>query len=830
MLKKAAIGLSLLSLVLASFSFVAPTYAEEAEPPVENLLTISNKEVSTDFTTVTVTTSVYAVQAPSVTDLEPLISVKRTGDTEFSALGEGDAVTFTPSGVGNPNAATLDITFASELTGETNAIRIAAGALVDETGAPYDAVTMESIVGRDVTPPSFVGAVSGGEEGEYYIELYFDGDLVANKGDMDEETFLRSKIEIATDGVNFEPLHPGDVGIDGDLVYIYYDYDIPVVVGEHTKIKIFADTIKDEADNLNAEMTLEVTPPVILSVETGNDYHDVTITFSEDIVDTTMVDGESALKNQMMLGRNGIQSSTEAGEVSPPMTAMIEGNQLKLSFEEPLAGTKNIVSMNPEAITDSSGNHVADTLITPPIPGDPSIEVPEEPEVIEGPDTSSPRLIDYYHFNGQDFVFVFDEEVFNNTGDMDSLKGLIQLNQSSLNTWKYLSEHPGAEISFTANTMTIHIAESFFSAIPESYVIFKIPQGTLRDASGNAQPIVSYIFWQEYFFPDQSIEIDDSEISNNGRWLTLDFNEEIEDHTLMEGISYLGDKISISTDRGDTFTALSDQDVVAVYGDRLVILFHDAIEAGTIQVKIGADAVSTHGGAFTNDEIIELVAYNTPEIGGYFFSNAASELVFEDNEEWRNSVTDIYVIASFYRIEGTSYHYEVVPRRLNPSEYTLTAGKLTMHPGVFEAELDYAVEVRADGYSSKFIGGYALPSSEIYYMTAPEIMAANGITAAVDVLYTLPGYEEDFEVGNQTIVFELMDGSTPVSIVAAELEVSSGTYRAHFNVVDAATNPNYSVKVFIVSEFNADSGSVGINMSKQVTQSEFDQMEFELDY
>jgi hypothetical protein len=264
---------------------------------------------------------------------------------------------------------------------------------------------------------------------------------------------------------------------------------------------------------------------------------------------------------------------------------------------------------------------------------------------------------------------------------------------------------------------------------------------------------------------------------------------------------------------------LSEQDVVTFHQDKMVVLFDDPKKVGTVRVKIAAEAISDMYGNLKTAVIDEIIAYNTPDVTGYFFSNAASEFIFEDNEEWRNNVREVIIYDDW---NGTI-------RPLNSTEYTLTAGKLTINQGVFQKDIEYEIYINAEGYSSKYEYGMALPSTEIFYMTAPAITTTNGITATINVLHTVPYYNYDYDGGNQTVVFELMDGSTPVSIVSAELSVNTGTYAAKFNVTDAATNPDYTVRAFIVSEFNTDSSSVGINLAKQVTKLELDLKRIELE-
>jgi len=297
------------------------------------------------------------------------------------------------------------------------------------------------------------------------------------------------------------------------------------------------------------------------------------------------------------------------------------------------------------------------------------------------------------------------------------------------------------------------------------------------------------------------------------------FDDNIVDSTLDgNGISHLQEKIKISMD-GTTFVDLDARDVVSIQGNRLVIIFHDMKKSGTVKVKILAGAITDEHQNAWNKEFIQVIAYNAPDLTGFLYSNAESELTFEDNDLWRSKVRNIEIYNN-----STS-----AVRTLTSSEYTITAGKLTIIPGIFEKDQFYEIYINAEGYSSKYIYAVAHKTSEVLYMTAPVITTENGITAKINVLNT------DFygilygSMPTQSVIFQLMNGNTPVSIVAAAQKTTTGTYSATFNVSDAATNPNYSVRAFIVSKYDTDYTSVGTNMATVVSQTELILKQIELE-
>ncbi|MFD1910376.1 hemoblobin-interacting domain-containing protein [Paenibacillus rhizoplanae] len=263
--------------------------------------------------------------------------------------------------------------------------------------------------------------------------------------------------------------------------------------------------------------------------------------------------------------------------------------------------------------------------------------------------------------------------------------------------------------------------------------------------------------------------------------LSFNTNTALADQTLVDGVSHLNEYITISTDHGVTYSALDPLDTVSLYGSQIGIIFYNAKQQGSVKVKVAPGVLSDLYDSKRNSTVEATVAYNTPELTGYFYSNTESEFAFTDNAAWREHVGKVTV----YDRNVGQY------RTLNASEYVLSEGKLTLAGGIFTAGTRYTVTVDAEGYSSKYLEGGAYKSSEVFSMTAPVVTADNGITATIRLFNN--AYAEEVN-GNQTILFELFDGNAPVSIVAANLKLSTGTYSANFNVSDVAVNPNYSVK------------------------------------
>jgi hypothetical protein len=370
----------------------------------------------------------------------------------------------------------------------------------------------------------------------------------------------------------------------------------------------------------------------------------------------------------------------------------------------------------------------------------------------------------------------------------------------------------GTNLAIDDNVIIIEFASALNSS--ENSVL--IPANSIRDTAGNVN---QNEYSKQNIYTDYNmakVSSDGGSITRNGRWLTLYFDDIVVDKTLVAGLSSLRNHISVSTD-GMNYENLSEADTVVIQDRRLQIIFHEPIQAGLVWIKIEQGALSRPYLKVSNAEIMEVIRYNYPELTGVMYSNAPTEFQFEDNAAWRSKIREILVID-----DDTD-----VSRSLSSSEYTLTAGKLTIHEGAFENNKYYDIEILAEGYHAWGAEGMAVKTNEAIYMTAPIISQSGGITASIHAL-NVAGYYNYYTIGTQSVVFQLMDGNTPVSIVAANSRIEAGTYTATFNVTDAAAK-NYTVRAFIVSKYNTDATNVGVNMATVVTQEQLDLKQLDLE-
>lgn len=774
--------------------------ASHAEPGFPQI-TSATAEVSSNNTAVTVTFNTYALPAGSLADLMADIQIERTGSEEpvdLAADNASNAISMNEDGA-------LIITLNNALTGTDNSIRIAAGAVMNkEDRLSASDITVTSIAAHDISAPVFTGSLSG--DGRW-VHLYFDENFSLNVPDGATEeqanAFLESQISVAGEGKHFVPFtdHEGSAYQNNSSeLYLNYDNDMKIISGTDTVIRIASGTLKDAAGNLNEEMNLHVSPPVIQSAVVSNDNHDVEITFNKEVLNNTISD--DSLKSKIYLVRTLVSGQEKAFKALVAQdTLSIESNKLHIHFAEALSGTEIQIVINGGAFKDLAGNvrdqNTVSGFLETAVGGiDPSPA-----------DTTMPAYL-YYSVSDdyQDITFVFDEEIFNAKGDDTKFLENVQWYDPSRNQWFYTLPSD-VTFTFSGSKLVMH----FPAPLSGRQYYYQFYPDHFMDAAGNVLTDYVSTNWITPQNPAAGISYNGGYFSGDGRFLSLAFNSDtaLADQTLVDGVSHLSEYITISTDHGVTYSALDPQDVVSLHDSQINIIFHNAKQQGSVKIKVSPGVLSDLYDSKRNSAVEATIAYNTPELTGYFFSNTESEFVFADNVAWREHVGKITVYDSNMGVYRT----------LNASEYVLSEGKLTLARGIFAEGNYYRVIVDAEGYSSKYFEGRTHKSSEVFYVTAPVVTSDNGITATIRLFNN--AYDEEVN-GNQIIIFELFSGTAPVSIVAANLKLNTGTYSANFNVGDAAVNPNYTVKAYVVSRYGNDPANLGLNLATVKTPLELD--------
>lgn len=790
----------MLAVVITAVSVLTVSPGAGYADPAVSEITSATAEVSSNNAAVTVTFNTYAQPAGSLSDLMDGIQIERSGSEQWvdlAADSAGNDISMNGDGA-------LVITLGTALTGTDNSIQIAAGAVMNtEERLSANVLTLSSIAAHDITAPVVTGSRSN--DGSW-LRVFFDENFSLNVPDgatgEQAAAFLKSRLSVAGDGEHFAPFTNNEGSAyqnNARELYLNYNNNMKIISGLNTVIRIASGTLKDAAGNLNAEMNLHVSPPIIQSVAVSNDNHDVVVTFNKEVLNNTSSDDN--LKSNIYLVRtvSGQEKSLKA--LVAQDTVSIESNKLSIHFAEALSGTESQISINGGALTDLNGNVQEQRTISG------FLETAVGGVDPNPADTTMPAyLYSSVSDDYQNITFVFNEEIFNAKGSDSKFLEDVQWYDPYRNQWLYTLPSD-VTFTFSGTKLILHFPEP----LTGYQYYYQINPGHFMDAAGNVLTGYAATNW---IYPQNQaagLSYNGGYFSGDGRFLSLSFNTNtaLADQTLVDGVSHLNEYITISTDHGVTYSALDPLDTVSLFGSQIGIIFYNAKQQGSVKVKVAPGVLSDLYDSKRNSTVEATVAYNTPELTGYFYSNTESEFAFTDNAAWREHVGKVTV----YDRNVGQY------RTLNASEYVLSEGKLTLAGGIFTAGTRYTVTVDAEGYSSKYLEGGAYKSSEVFSMTAPVVTADNGITATIRLFNN--AYAEEVN-GNQTILFELFDGNAPVSIVAANLKLSTGTYSANFNVSDVAVNPNYSVKAYVVSRYGNDPANLGLNLATVKTPLELD--------
>jgi len=220
------------------------------------------------------------------------------------------------------------------------------------------AIVMPPIFPPVVTPGPFAYEGSTSNNGNN-VYLNFNKQFTVNNDPADStvtaNTYLRRHMSIATDGVNFVPVSnqidvypPGQGNASPTQIRLYANNDMKVILGTNTLIKIASGTLTDADGNINAEMILHVTPPVMQSAAISSDFHDVTVSFQEDVVDNTYSNGVSTLVsgNYIYLLQYGANDSHQTALTLGDSASVVSG-KLVIHFATPLSGVTCLLYTSP---------------------------------------------------------------------------------------------------------------------------------------------------------------------------------------------------------------------------------------------------------------------------------------------------------------------------------------------------------------------------------------------------------------------------------------------------------------------------------------------------
>ncbi len=187
-----------------------------------------------------------------------------------------------------------------------------------------------------------------------------------------------------------------------------------------------------------------------------------------------------------------------------------------------------------------------------------------------------------------------------------------------------------------------------------------------------------------------------------------------------------------------------------------------------------------------------------------------------------NRISDTEATVKFSSDEAGVYYYAVVAAgTAEPEIVTSGAGAacgmgettITNPAGLSAGAMDiYIKEKDAAGNVSSALKTNIADCTlkQFTIVSAGKLDRTAGIQASADVE---PIHGMDTHAGKEVVVFQLMKGSLPVSIVAVEKDISSAeTFTAYYNVADPQ-NTAYLVRVYVFDRFDSDT-AVPINLAE----------------
>ncbi len=780
------------------------------------------KAISSDLKTATltfntsVTTATYSVDSVNYeVDLFNYVEIDDIfmGESGMS-LSEGDTISVS----GNQ----MVFVFESPLSGH-KAIHLYEGAVQGDNGILNDETSAEFNTEPIEYSEYFFFDNSQNDEEDLYgldLDIYFNQEIVNN---TPSDNALKAAITISKDGgESFTALDPNDTvtvggGILGPFVlsdnsngsdHLHLHFFKPLAPGSY-QVRIAEGTLKSSLGFVSGEITTtEIimsnnNAPIYQSAEVSADRKVVTLTFDKDIVDNSgnvyIWNGvgswiQSTLFDNVKIKRS---DSDFFQNLYPGDTVVLSGNKLILTLNTALTGTNNKIGIKSGILKDASGNIQRSGVIT---------------SAIDVWATSPPEYL-YSTINNlnKNWTLFFDTVIKNNKESEAALKDAITL---SIDGGEEKPLDSSTTVTFVDNKLVLHFSEP----LVDRNIRVHIAEDAIADTVDNVltESIETEALDPNDFYPPEFIW---AELFTSHSVMLYFETSGLLDNTIDATGSRLKEAVTYSTDKGATFLPLHADDAVNLYsvedyGNFVVVYFHNVIQ-GNLQIKIAGNALKdTAGNVLTTSVVTGDIDTNyAPDLIGSFYSNTPSVLTFEDNAVWRSKIQKVVLV------EYGNFDYGTWAERiLSPDEYKLDSGKLTIHSGLFEHQALYHIKVYSDGFETKYSESMSAIRSQDSYFITPVIMdRTSGITAKVKI-----GANQSN--GNLHVIFQLMNGQTPVSIVAVEYDSfdDKGTFRANFNVADAATNPNYSVRAFVVSEYSNSPSSVGVNLATPITDAEYD--------
>lgn len=193
------------------------------------------------------------------------------------------------------------------------------------------------------------------------------------------------------------------------------------------------------------------------------------------------------------------------------------------------------------------------------------------------------------------------------------------------------------------------------------------------------------------------------------------------------------------------------------------------------------------------------------------FTNKPYGVTFYSDMDWQENITSLALNGNV----------------LSANDYTLSEDLIVLQPQNLKDGLN-VLHVRSAGYATASIRFHIHPSEQSFFLSPLDVKALNGSLSATFI--ALENYYNESYDEEATVIFQLMNGNTPVSTISYTMDEINyyQSFRAEFNLADAATNPAYTIRAFLITGDNANGEQLGYNLGTTLTQEQFDEYYLEL--
>ncbi|WP_161601451.1 S-layer homology domain-containing protein [Paenibacillus luteus] len=393
----------------------------------------------------TLTFHTYAKQTDTLDDLKSKITVRKTGEAAYTALGAEDTVANPTS---TAASSTFVIKFKDTLVGPGNSIQIAPGAFKDNNGQPINLPVTVSITSLPTGPDGSPGWTDCGDEGG---NCSFRG---------------TKEVRLWGIGPNF-----------GFVTHIFRDVtDSPrcqtYFIGNYDPAPGSPKRCYFRDVQLDSEMK---------TVVSGLN-NKVTFTFNMYAVQAGTIED---LKRKIMVKRTGDSAYTalSSEDTVANLTSTTTSSTLEINFKNPLVGSGNAIQIASEAFKDTNGELI-DLLV--------STALKEPLAIDDAPDGSQGWT--FCAVENGDCSFTGRKEVrFWATDQPDKFQSIVSINDTACTLASFGNRDPASDSSKRCYYRDVQLDNNVTTAVSGSNTKVKVAFNTYAIQAGTLEDLKSKI-------------------------------------------------------------------------------------------------------------------------------------------------------------------------------------------------------------------------------------------------------------------------------------------------------------------------------------------------